>query len=84
MPAPTDEFRGQTDLSSQGEAWVAVTPSANPFAVLPRAIWVDVAGDITMEGRDGVSATFTVPAGLLPMRPYRITAATATGIKAIF
>jgi hypothetical protein len=82
-----DPFAGRSDISSQGESWkLLVTSDTVDFAVIPKALWVDVAGTLKIRGADGNDETFTVAAGLVPLRPTRVWAAgtTATGIKAIF
>lgn len=84
----TDSYDGQTNISSQGERWAAITPADGiVLAERPKALWANVAGDIRMAGEDGVFATFTVPAGTpIPLRPIviNLTLTTATGIIGIY
>ena len=87
MLAP-DPHNGFSNISSQGERWVTVTPSDTAhLAEVPKALWVNVAGDLTVVGEDGVAATFAVLAGLpILLRPRQVmaTGTTATGIIAIY
>ena len=73
-------------LLSPISKWVTITPSDTTVLIpAPASIYINGAGNITLTGSDGVSATFTVPAGsLLPCRPSKVnaTGTTATGIIA--
>ena len=53
---------------------------------IPRALWVDVGGNIKVTLLDGTTDTFTVLAGLLPFCVRRVwaTGTTATGIHALY
>ena len=90
MPLPqVDTYSGQADLSSQGDSWATITPAdgaAGILSVVPKAIWCDVGGTVTMAGADGNSVQFTLPAGMTVLRPRKIfaTGTAATGIKAIY
>ena len=65
--------------------WKAITAGAAAIEPVPVAIWADVAGDITCVGDDGVSVSFTIPAGQpISLQPHKITAATATGLRALY
>lgn len=70
--------------------WAAITPSdtatLEPFPVV---VFIGGAGVVVAVGHDGVSASFTVPAGaVLSIQPRQIkatgTTATATDIVALF
>lgn len=90
MPLPqTDPYAGQADISSQGDSWATITPNdteAGWLTTVPKAIWCDVGGTVTMAGADGNSVQFTLPAGMTVLRPRKIfaTGTAATGIKAIY
>lgn len=59
----------------------AITASASPLAVIPRAILVGGAGTITVTTYKGTSITITVAAGsIIPLAVTHVTAATATGL----
>jgi len=70
-------------LSDPSQRYYDVTPGAGDLPEWPRALWIGGEGDVTVEGSDGVSVTFTAVVGLLPIRPVKVTAATATGIIAL-
>lgn len=57
-----------------------ITPSGTDLAVIPRALYIGVAGDITIITHAGTTLTMTVSAGVLPLVVRRVSAATATGI----
>lgn len=89
-----NEWQNIDRLEYQGTRAVAVTPAdgADLTGGAPKALYVGVAGDITMIGM-GASPTAagvlwkTVQAGtILPFRPRRIlsTGTTATNILAIY
>jgi hypothetical protein len=64
----------------------AVTPGGNSLAlgtVLPRALYVGVSGDVTIQAADDAASTTLVglAAGMWhPISCQKITAATATGV----
>lgn len=85
-----NQVKGEYDIDAPGAVARAVTP--NDAADLPngtaRAIYVGVAGDVTMTlARDGAQVLFkSMAVGLHPLRAKRIWAAgtTATDIVAIY
>jgi hypothetical protein len=82
-----DTFAGFASLMSQAEKWADVTPTDGvPLASVPKALWVNVAGNLAIAGSDGVAVIFAVAAGLQPLRPTIVlaTGTTATGIKALY
>ena len=70
-----------------GSAAVLTPSDSTPLASIPKAIYVGVAGDITMIlARDTVAVLFkAVPNGVLPVRPLQVmaTGTTATNIVAL-
>lgn len=82
-----DPFSGFSSVSSQGESWATIVPSdVNIIDPKPKAIYCGTAGTITLEGANGVSVLFTVPAGsTLLVRPVRVktTGTTVTEITAL-
>lgn len=63
--------------------YLAVKSDVADLPSLPKALYVNVTGDVVVHNLDGVSVTFTaVPAGtILPIRAKRLlTATTATVI----
>jgi len=88
MAGPSNPFAvlpALAPLSAVAQDWGtagAITPAATVFKPI-RAIWVGVAGNITMT-LGGVSVQFTnVPVGILWVAPTAVTAATATGLIAL-
>lgn len=72
-----------------GEYAVSVTPSDTvDQTVAFRALWIGVTGNVSIQFRDGTSATFVgVPAGyMLPVGGIRVnsTGTTATSILAVY
>lgn len=66
-------------LDSPARSHRLITPGTGVIAPLPRCIYCNTAGTVTMEGADGVALTYTVTEGqIIPFRARRITAATAT------
>ncbi len=57
-----------------------ITPSGTDLAVIPRALYIGGAGDITVITHAGTTLTLTVAAGVLPLVVRRVSAATATAI----
>lgn len=74
-------------VESPARNWVAVTPSDSaPLVPTPKALYVGVAGNLSVTGADGVAATFAVAAGSyhpLCAVLVRATGTTATGIVAL-
>jgi hypothetical protein len=79
MAAP-DDFQGFADIHSNPETFAVVVPSdAADLAKKPKALYFGAAGDVALEGDDGVAATFTVIAGqTLNVRPSRVLATGTT------
>ena len=67
---------------------VDITPDDDTDIDLPRAVWVGVAGNLSVMNIDGTTATIVgIPAGImLPIRPRRIrvTDTTAASINALY
>lgn len=60
---------------SPAKSWYAITPSTDLLDPPVKAVWVNQACDITIEGADGVSLVFTVSqAGVPPLVPVKVTA----------
>lgn len=84
-----DNFQEYTPgLSSPATDAVAVTPNdSTDLTVVPRALWVGGAGDLSVIMRDGSSpVTFTgITVGYHPLRVSRVraTGTTATNIVAL-
>lgn len=83
-----DSFAGTADaVSAQANRWVAVTPNDGAdLAFVPKALWVNVAGNLALVDADGNDAIFAVAASIpIPLRARRVlaTGTTATGIRAI-
>lgn len=78
-----------TLLSGQAPAdnFKAITPNdSTALTTVPKALFIGVAGNLTVKGGDGISALFPVQAGqILPIRARFVmaTGTTATGIVAI-
>lgn len=73
----------------ESPAWnaAAVTVAPGDLPLIPtRALYVGGAGNVTVTMAGGASVEFVgVPAGsILPIRVDRVTAATATGIVALY
>ena len=64
----------------------AITPADTDLAVVPRAIYVGVAGTLVLRDVAGVDVTYTAVAGsIIPFRAIRVGAAsTATGIIGLY
>ena len=86
MVMPEDKTGGGS--GSPATRWLAVAPSnTQVLSVYPRAIAVEVAGNIVAEDADGNIGTFVFTAGeIKAIRPVRIraTGTTATGILALY
>lgn len=66
-------------LSSPADEHYTVTPSNNVLSPKPRAIRAMTAGNVTMVDKKGTSIQYAVvPGEIIPFRPEKITAATAT------
>ena len=66
-------------------SWKPISPGPGRIEPTPTAIRADGAGTITAVGDDGEAGTFTVADGeTLLIQPIRITAATATGLNALY
>lgn len=85
-----DAFATQADTPAvPAKRWIAVTPndSSDLPGGVPKALWVNGAGNLELVGDDGVSVNFTVSASSpIDLRPTRIkaTGTTATGIRALY
>ena len=70
------------------DRWVSITTSDTvDLTEIPRGIWVNGAGDVSMDDSTGTNMTFTLAAGMAhPLQPKRIrtTSTTATGIRALY
>jgi hypothetical protein len=87
MADPYQNDTGQIPLASK--RWVAVTPNdgADLPGGIPKALWVNGAGNLELVGDDGTSLNFTVAAaGPVDLRPTRVkaTGTTATSIRALY
>lgn len=83
-----DTYSGRSDISSQGESSVPITPGDTSSADLvnvPKALWVDVGGTLKFTA-GGLIDTWTVAAGPVPLRPTRVwaTGTSATGIHGVY
>lgn len=76
----SDTFLNVQDRQNPADEWFAITPGPDDLSLVPRGILVVAAGNITMADRKGATVTLTdVPANtVIPMRPVKVTAATAT------
>ena len=76
----SDPFQGYASLTSQAERWAVVAFSdAVELDPKPKALRCQAAGDIALEGDDGVVAIFTVAAGeVLEVRPVKVKATGTT------
>ena len=74
--------------SLAGEEWSTITPNdTTELSPRPRAIMVNVAGNLAMVDNKGNTVTFAVAAGIIyPLRPLIVksSATTATGITGIY
>ena len=65
--------------------WEAIIPSANAIAVPIRGIIPGSDGTITIESESGRIVTIPVATGVLvPVRPHKVTAATATPLIGVW
>lgn len=67
--------------------WAEVTPSdVTNFSSLPQALYIGVAGDISLTSQDGNTVVFTVGSGILDVSPLRVNATntTADNIVALY
>jgi len=73
--------------STPADNFKAITPNdSTALTTVPKALFIGVAGNLTVKGGDGQSALFPVQAGqILPIRARYVmaTGTTATGIVAI-
>jgi hypothetical protein len=66
-------------LSSPADEHYTITPSNDELSPKPRAIRAMTSGNITVVDKNNTSIQYAVTAGeILPFRPNKITAATAT------
>lgn len=83
-----DKFSDRSSgLESPGHAAAEVTPDdLTDLPITSRALYIGVAGDVTVTTAGGDTVTFANVAGILPMRIARVhqTGTTATGIVAIW
>jgi hypothetical protein len=77
----SDNFGTYSDgLESPGRRHRVITPGPSPIVPLPRALYCNGAGQVTITDVDGISVTYEVEKGVLPFRARIITAATVTVI----
>jgi len=76
LPLPTGAATETTSArTTPAGRWAAISPGASTLSPVPKAVWVNQACTVTMEGSDSIAATFTMTsAGPLPGRPTKITA----------
>lgn len=84
-----DRFQAaRPGLSSPADRFAAIIPNDGAdVAEMPRALFIGGGGNLVVQGRDGVSATFIVGAGqILPIRAARVmaTGTTASDIVGLF
>jgi len=80
-----DVFAGvQSGLDSPAANAAAVTPGATELPFATRALYIGETGDITVTMAGGGSVTFANVTGMIPIRVTHVTAATATGIVAVW
>lgn len=61
-----------------------ITPGASALAVVPRALYIGVGGNITVTTYKGTTISLDVADGtLLPLVVTHVTAATALGIRGL-
>lgn len=83
--AITDGLIKTISRAGSANSFKAITPSQTVLNPVPWAIFVSTEGTITGEGADGNVETFPVDAkSILPIKFRKITAATATGLKALY
>ena len=82
------EDRTGGGLGEPATCWFEITPHDDEnLPILPRAIYVGVAGDVVMRDKRGVTCIFkTMAVGEHPMRPKRIlsTGTSATNIIGLY
>lgn len=84
---PIDFSSQQSGLESPARDVVPITPSdATDIPVRPRALWVNVAGNISIDTDSQSSQVLAVAAGVVPISPKRVrsTGTTATGIFGLY
>ena len=84
-----DPYRGdrQSNVLALPSSWKTLTlDDNNDQPTVPKALWVDGAGNLKLGGSDGNAETFVVQAGYVPLCPTRVylNGTTATGIKGLF
>jgi hypothetical protein len=66
-------------LESPADEQYTITPSADALSPKPRAIYAATTGSATLVDKNGTSIVYALTAGqILPFRPEKVTAATAT------
>ena len=80
-----DNWNGFKDLDTPSfDRWAAITLDTD-IVEFPRAIWADAAGTANIVDADGNAVSFTLIAGVNPLRPSRVNSGgTATGLKALY
>lgn len=76
-----------TGATFPASGWTPVTPSNSVnLSFVPQALYIGVAGDISLTDADGNTVVFTVAAGILDLSPVRVnaTGTTATNIVALY
>lgn len=77
-----DQFQRQpVELDSPGREFFAITPNSGADIPLrPRALWIGVAGNLTVVDSNGTQTTFSnMPVGWHPIGPVRIMATSTAG-----
>jgi hypothetical protein len=78
-----------SEQTRTGRSHASVTAGASDLAKLdgqyPRALFVGGAGNVTIKAPDGTSVEYAAAAGtVIPVQVRAVTAATATGLVAIY
>lgn len=75
-----DTFKNVDNKANPADRWFAITPGAGDLSIIPRGLICTSTGDVTVEDAAGTSMqVLGVTAGtILPIRPLKVTAATAT------
>lgn len=74
-----DKYEGFESLMSQSERWKALAAFNAVLAEVPKGIYCNAAGSVTLMGSDGNKETFAVAAGqTLDLRPIQVASAGTT------
>lgn len=81
----SDSFRAAEASSPSKHFYLATKSDTVDLPRLPKALYVNVTGDVVVNNLDDVSVTFTaVPAGtILPIRAKRLLLATTATVVAL-